>query len=433
MKRYAKNTSVMYIEHIIRLVVVFAVGIPVTRYLQPENFGILNYAAGWVGLFLSMSTLGLEEIVVRDLVKNPSKRDELIGTSFLLRSIGSALMIIVVTTFSWARGNDATTIQLIFIFAFAEFFRSSTLIEQYYRSRVEARKTVPVHLLQVIISAAIKLVLVFLEADIRWFAAVVIVETLILTIGFFAVYKTDGFLARKWRATWSMAKYLMQQAWPLFIFGFALFVQARIDQVMIRDILTATHGLEFGNREVGQYSVALKMVEAIAFLSVLLQKSLAPAITLAKEKDFLLYEDRLLNQYRLMFILFIITGMPLYMFSEQIIILLYGEEFRPAGILLSLLSLRLLFIYMGVGKTSFITNENLFRYSLATALVGATVNIALNYALIGSFHAKGAVIATIVSFFVSMFIMDALYRKTRWNLKLMTLAMVTFWKVHQAR
>ncbi|MBK7083573.1 MAG: hypothetical protein IPH53_02430 [Flavobacteriales bacterium] len=66
------------------------------------------------------------------------------------------------------------------------------------------------------------------------------------------------------------------------------------------------------------------------------------------------------------------------------IVWLYGEEYRPAGFLLSLFAIRLFFTNMGVAKASFITNESLFRYALLTAIVGAGLNIAINYVLIPS-------------------------------------------------
>lgn len=433
LKRYAKNTSWMFIERIIRVLVVFAVGIPVTRYLGDEQFGMLNYAAGWVGLFLSMSTLGLEEIVVRDLVRDPKRRDELLGTSFLLRTFGAALMVIVVTLLSWVRGNESLTITMVFIFSFAELFRGSSVIDQYYQSRVEARKTVRVQMAQVIVSALIKLTMVILKVDLVWFAGMVGFELIFLTIGYVKVYHSDGLSVFRWKASFKSAKYLMSQAWPLIIFGLALFIQARVDQVMLGDILSRVYGREFGNKEVGQYSVALKMIEALGFVSVVLQKSLSPAITGAKNKSEELYRDRLLNQYRLMFLMFLVTAIPLFFLAEPIIVLLYGEQFRPAGALLSLFAVRLFFTNMGVGKTSFITNESLFRYSLITAIVGATMNIAINFYLIEAYKSKGAIVATIVSFTASIFIMDLFFKSTRWNLKLMLLAMVTFWKIHKVK
>jgi O-antigen/teichoic acid export membrane protein len=187
------------------------------------------------------------------------------------------------------------------------------------------------------------------------------------------------------------------------------------------------------NAEVGQYSNALKMIEALGFLPVIVQRSLAPAITRAKVQGEDLYGDRLLNQYRLMFLMFLVTSIPLYFTAEPIMVFLFGEEYRPAGFLLSLFAIRLLFTNMGVGKASFITNESLFKYSLLTAVVGAVMNITMNYFLIPPFKAIGAIWATIGSFTVSIFLMDLLFSNTRKNLKLMCWGMLTFWRIRNVK
>jgi O-antigen/teichoic acid export membrane protein len=112
-------------------------------------------------------------------------------------------------------------------------------------------------------------------------------------------------------------------------------------------------------------------------------------------------------------------------------VVLYGEEFRPAGYLLSLFAIRLLFTNMGVAKASFITNESLFKYSLLTAVVGAAINIGMNYFLIPPFKAIGAIWATIGSFTVSIFLMDLLFAGTRRNLGWMVKGMFSFWRIHK--
>ena len=183
--------------------------------------------------------------------------------------------------------------------------------------------------------------------------------------------------------------YVLGQSWPMLVYGVALYIQAKIDQVMIGDLLARTDGQEAAYAEVGQYSVALKMIEALGFLPVIVQKSLAPAVTRARAEDPALYADRMLNLYRLMFLLFLITSVPLFFVAEPMIVWMYGEEFRPAGFLLSLFAIRLFFTNMGVAKASFITNESLFRYSLLTAIIGAGLNIAINYLLIPSMGSIG--------------------------------------------
>jgi O-antigen/teichoic acid export membrane protein len=86
---------------------------------------------------------------------------------------------------------------------------------------------------------------------------------------------------------------------------------------------------------------------------------------------------------------------------------------------------------MGVAKSSFITNENLFRYALITSVVGAGLNIGMNYFLIPELKAGGAILATIGSFFVSIFLMDLFFRDTRKNFGWMMKGMATFWRIHR--
>ena len=72
--KYFKNTSWLFAEKIIRMMVGLFIGIWVARYLGPEQFGLFSYAVSFVGLFTAISTLGLDTIVVRELVKNESNR-----------------------------------------------------------------------------------------------------------------------------------------------------------------------------------------------------------------------------------------------------------------------------------------------------------------------------------------------------------------------
>ena len=67
--KYLKNTSWLFGEKILRIVVGLFVGIWVARYLGPEQFGLFSYAQSFVGLFTAIATLGLDGIVVRELVK----------------------------------------------------------------------------------------------------------------------------------------------------------------------------------------------------------------------------------------------------------------------------------------------------------------------------------------------------------------------------
>ncbi|MBK6343088.1 MAG: flippase [Flavobacteriales bacterium] len=439
-QKVLKNVSWLFVERILRLGLVLLTGVVVARALGDELFGQLNYATGFVGLFFALGAMGIDEILVRDLVRHPEKRDELLGSAALLKFFGAMLMVLLATAGSLLKGMDGLTVTLIIVIASAELMRPIGVIEHWFMSQVKAGPVAKVQMAQALISSAAKLALAWAvhaghvegRPALIGFAWMYALEYVVLSSGYFTVFKREGLQWRHWKATRDMSLRLLSESWPMLIYGMALFVQARIDQVMIKDLLTATDGEEAAFAEVGQYSVALRMIEALGFLPMIVQSTLAPAITRAKAVSHALYTDRLLNQYRLMFGLFLVTAIPLYLLAKPIVVLLFGVEFEPAGVLLGLFAIRLFFTNMGTGKRGFITNEGLFRYSLLTALVGVALNVGINWLLIPEYRSIGAIWATIISFAVSIFVLDLITPRTRENLRLMLTGIFTFWKFHRA-
>lgn len=432
-QKYFRNTSWLFVDRVVRLVSVLVTSIFVTRYLGPELFGQLNYASAFVGIFFALTAMGLDGILVRDLVRRPGRRDRLLGTAAVIKLGGAGILFLTVLVLILTKDIEAIKVHMIILIAAAEFLKPFAVVEQYLLSKVQARITAKVNIAQTLLASLFRLVLVLAHASLIWFAWAYIVEMVIGVAGFLVAYRRQGLSWRQWRYDHLTAKYLLNQSWPLVIFGLALYVQAKIDQVMIGDILKRTMGESMADAEVGQYSAALKMIEALGFLPSIIVASLAPAITGARLKDRKLYVDRLVNQYRLMFLLFLVVSVPLYFLAEPAMVLLFGEEFRKAGYLLSLFAIRLFFTNMGVAKSSFITNESLFKYSLITAVVGALLNITMNYLLIPSYQSEGAIWAMIGSFFVSIFLMDLLFKEARPNFGWMMKGIGTFWKIRNVR
>lgn len=419
----------MFVDKVVRLVSVLITSIFVTRYLGPELFGQLNYASAFVGMFFALTAMGLDDILIRDLVRRPDRRNQLMGTAAAIKFGGAVILFATVVALALAKHMDRTTLIMVLLIAAAEFLKPFVVVEQYFYSQVKGRTAAKVNIVQVLLASGFRLGLVVIHAPLVWFAWSYIVEVSVGVAGYLIAYQRDGSTWRNWRFSKPVAMYLLGQSWPLIIYGLALYVQAKIDQVMIGDILRKSLGEAAANAEVGQYSAALKMIEALGFVPGIVVASLAPAITRARSQDRKLYEGRLVNQYRLMFILFLTVSVPLYFVAEPAMVLLFGEKFRMAGYLLSLFAIRLFFTNMGVAKTSFITNESLFKYSLVTSVVGAVLNITMNYLLIPSYQSIGAIWAMIGSFFVSIFLVDLFFKEARPNFGWMMKGICTFWKI----
>jgi O-antigen/teichoic acid export membrane protein len=262
----------------------------------------------------------------------------------------------------------------------------------------------------------LKVFLLLNSASLIWFAWAGLGETTLAAAFFLVAYRVDHNKIRSWRYDYRTASELMKSSWPLIFASLALMIQARIDQVMLGDMIS--------NQEVGQYSAAMRLIEVFSFVPMIIVSTLSPHVARAKAISQELYHKRLLEVYRAMTVAFVAVAIPIFLFGERIVLLVFGSEYRGAAVLLSLFAVRLFFANFGVAKSLFLTNEGLFRYSLVTAIVGAVVNIAANYLLIPHFRSKGAIIATIISFSITTFVMDMFYAQTRGNLKLMIRAIV---------
>jgi len=270
----------------------------------------------------------------------------------------------------------------------------------------------------------LKIGLILLKASLLAFASVGVIEIGLGAVGLIIAYKIQGLHLSSWSVKYKRALGLLKDSWPLILSGIAIYIQAKVDQVMLGEMV--------GDAEVGQYSVAMRLIEVFGFVPMVLHNSIAPTITDAKLIGEQHYYNRLLNLYRIMFILFLITAVPIFFFSEKLVLFAFGNQYRKAGMLLKLFAVRLFFTNMGVAKNLFITNENLFRYAMITATIGSLVNLIFNYLFIPKYASVGAIWAMILSFAITIFFIDLFFPELRKNLKIMLEAIITPWKVRLA-
>jgi len=160
----------------------------VARYLGPEQFGLFSYAQSFVGLFIAIATLGLDGIVIRELVKDESRRDELIGTAFYLKLMGAFLVLLILFMTINFTSNEKETNTLVFIIASATIFQSFNVVDMYFQSRVMSKYVVCTNLISLFFSSIVKVILILNEAPLVAFAWVVLFDSMVLAFGFIYFY-----------------------------------------------------------------------------------------------------------------------------------------------------------------------------------------------------------------------------------------------------
>ncbi len=394
-------------ERVFGMVVALFVGVYVARYLGPERFGLLSYAGSFAGLFAALATLGLDGIMVRELVKAPERRDELLGTAFWLKAGGAILMWIGIATAIPFTNNDTQTNILIAIIAFAVIFQAFNVIDFNYQAEVTSKYVVYAHLVQLVVSSITKLIFVWIAAPLVWFACVFLIDGTVHAVGLTAMYlkNTDKIWHWKWR--WETAKQLFKDSWPLILSGMVISIYMKIDQVMIKEML--------GAEQVGYYAAAVRLSEAWYFVPMAITSSVFPAIINAKQQSEELYYQRLQKLYNLMVWTAVAIALPTTFLAPWVIRVLYGDTFLPAAGVLSIHIWAGVFVFLGVASGKWLLTDNLQIFSTINTSIGAIVNIVLNYILIKSIGINGAAISTLISYFIAAYLCLSFFDKTRIN------------------
>jgi O-antigen/teichoic acid export membrane protein len=414
--RYVKNTSWLLGEKILRLTIGLLVGIWVARYLGPEEFGDFNYALSFVAFFSIFATLGLDKVVVRELVKNKALTDKLMGTAFILKLIGSGIVLCLLYITVLFRVNEEQTNVFIFIIAGATIFQSFNVIDFYYQSKVLSRYVVYSNFISLLISSIVKIVLILNNVPLIFFVYVVLFDSIILMLGFVYFYYKTNHSIRSWCFDKQIAISLLQDSWPLILSGLVVTVYMKVDQIMIKQML--------GSIQVGEYAAAARLSEAWYFIPVVICSSLFPAIINAKKISDKLYYERLQKLYDIMVWGSIVIIIPVTLSSEWLIALTYGSEYsRSAGVLVIHIWASV-FVFLGVASSSWFIVENLQKYSFYRSLMGACLNIVLNFMLIPRYGIYGAAISTLVAQFIAVYFCNALHPKLRVTFKLQTNAIL---------
>jgi O-antigen/teichoic acid export membrane protein len=404
-RRYFSNTSWMFAEQVLRILAGLFVGIYVARYLGPQQFGVYSYATAFVALFGAIAKLGLDNIVVRDLVQNPEQRDVYLGTAFWLKLIGAILLLITLAVAVQFSSNDATTNLYIFIIASGLVFQSFEVVDFYFRSKVLSKYVSIAKLSQLGLSSLLKLYFIFIQADLFWFVLVSLIDQISLALSLAFAYwrKKMGSFYRHFE--FGTAKNLLRDCWPLMLSGIAIATYMRIDQIMIKEMI--------GEREVGLYSAAVRLSEAWHFVPVIITTSLFPAIVNARMTDKEVYNKRLQRLYSSMVWMAITIAVPMTFLSNWVVELLYGIAYHEAGQVLMIHIWAGVFVALGATSSSWLISENLQQMALYRTLSGAISNVILNLILIRNYGIVGAAISTVISYMIAGFIFDLFSNKTR--------------------
>lgn len=410
LQRLMPNAGWLAADRLVRMGLGLVVGAWLARYLGPAQFGTLNYAIAFVALFSPLATLGLERIVVRDLLERPGEAGKILGSAFLIRSAGGLLALgLSAAAVTLLRPGDPLALTLVAVMAAAGAVQALDVIDLWFQSRMQTRHAVIATGAAFVLGAALRVALILWRAPLVAFAWAAFAEVALAGVGLLWSYQAREAGLRAWRWSRHRARSLVVDGWPLMLSSVMVLIYLRIDQVMLGQMASAA--------ELGAYSAAVKLVEVWYFVPTTLVAAVYPTIVEARRQGEQVFYDRLRRLYSLMALSAYAVALPTCVLSGWIVKTLYGESYARAAPMLAVLVWSLVFTNLGVARGAFLTSMNWTRPYLLTVALGVVVNVALNFVLIPRWGGMGAVVASCVAYWMathgSCFVYPPLFRTGR--------------------
>ena len=393
--KYLKNTGWLMFGKVVSLIVNLAI----TSYLGPILFGDLSFGLSLVAILAAIGGLGLDTFIIREVIQEPSKRDEILGTSLCLRVVTNGLLIpiavgIYLISHSISSNPGESLTLLIALLAFASFFKSFNVIDSYFQSQVQSKYVVQVQNVSLILTSIFKILIITFGLPLIFIVLAYVLDAVILASGLVIAYQKRGLNILDWSFNKQRAKLLLKKSSPLILSAVMVTIYMKIDVVMLKSV---------GSKAVGIYSSALNLSEAWYFIPSAIVTSVFPALLNARKTDLARYKKRLGNLYDLLVYINIPIAIFISFFGDDIIHIAYSGKYDGAGMMLSIHIWSGIFVFLGMASSQYLIAEGYTKISFYRTAAGAIANILLNLWLIPKYAGVGASIATLIACFISTF------------------------------
>jgi len=415
-RRAASNFGWLAVERVVRFGFGTGVGLLVARHLGPDRFGTLSYCVALTTLLGVLPGLGLDAILRRQLVREPGRAAEwLLGALGLRAAVGLGLIVGVLTAAraGWGlKGEEPGTVAVLALLLLQP---ALFVPEPWLQAGLHGRSVALVQIGALAVAGAVRLRLIAVDAPLAAFAWVLVAEMAVTAAGFWLASRRLGVAWVASRPTWSTARRLLGEAWPLLGASVAVAVYMKIDEVMLRHLA--------GPEAVGVYAAAVKLSELGYFVPTALAASVLPAL-LRVRADAAEYARRQQQYYDLSAGLAYGFAVPCTLLAPWLVAWAYGERYAGAAPILAVHAWAAAFVFLGVARAQWLVNEGLTRFYLAATCAGAGVNVLLNLLLIPRWGGVGAAWATVAAQALASWLVSYLHPAVRPTAAMQTRALL---------
>ena len=380
------------------------------RYLGPSNFGVISYVASVVAFALPIMQMGLNQTLVKEFINHEDREGTVLGTALVTNILSSVFCMIGCVAFvAAANPNDHETFLVGILYSFTLIFRATEMTQYWFQSKLLSKYPSIATLISYTIVALYKVYLLVTGKSVVWFAVSNVLDYLIASIILIVIYKKIG--TQKLSLDWNVGRAMLSRSKYYILPSLMVMIFQHTDRIMLKMMI--------GSAETGIYSAALTCVGVTGFLFSAVIDSARPDILEQKRNDPVLYEKRVAQLYSVITYMSLAQSVLMTVLASPMIRILYGKAYLGAVSVLCVAVWYVTFSYYGSVRNVWILAEGKQKYLFGINIVGAVLNVVVNYFLIPIWGGVGAAVASFATQFFTNVVIGFIFPPIRHNNDLM--------------
>lgn len=402
--KVVRNASWLIGCKIIQSIFSFAIGIITVRYLGPSNYGLISYVSAIVAFFVPIMQLGFPSVLVNEIVNHPDDEGKILGTSLMFNLISAIASVVGIVIFvSVANAGEKETILVCSLYSLNLIFQATEIMQYWFQAKLMSKYSSIVSLIAYVIVAIYKIYILVSGKSVLWFSIIHVIEYFIISILLMLLYRK--FSSQKLSFSYLLGKQILSKSQYYILSGLLLVIFTQTDKIMLKFMVDEI--------ETGYYAAALTCIGITSFVFSSIIDSARPSIFEAKKHSEELFEKSLLLLFSVVIYLSFLQSIFMTVFSNLIVLILYGQSYMPAGPILKIAVWYVTFSNIGSVESIWIVSENKQKYLPLINLFGAVLNIFVNILLIPTWGACGAALASVFTQVFSKFFLFLLIKPMR--------------------
>ena len=399
------NLGWLLFDRFFQIIIGLTVLVWMIRYLGAEQYGILKFTQNYIHVFTIFVGLGLGEIVSRQIILNKASTQTIIGSAAFMTFIAGIIFYFICLVSVAIFFNDKILSNAIVILSSLLLFKFSDVSSFFFEANLKSKYIVITHILITGSFSLIKIFLILTNSSLGDFIIIMALEVITSSIILFLILNFFGQRLLDLKVDLDVCKNLLRQCVPNLILILSTTLYIKVEQIIIGTFLS--------NKSLGIYSAATSITEAFYFLPAILVSSLFPVILNNKKNNYYLYTKRMIKVFQLLIILSIVIIFPVFLFSTDIILLIFGNEYLDAAPILKIHIFSFFLFSINLLNIRWFIIEN----KLTILIKRSGIFLFLNtLAIVFAIKFYGVIVALIFSFiilFIFNFVVDIFDKRTR--------------------